>query len=185
MSGTAGLTATQLSFAQQYAPLAQSIAGQTGLNPYTVLSQIGLETGFGTSAGYTSNNNLFGISPGGSLASYASPADSGAAYVGLINSSRFSGAASAGADPQSQLAALQTAGYATDPQYATKAGGIASLLQTALPGLTGAGAGAGAGTAGATTGAAAASPSLAFYAGAVVLILGLSLFGMYGLVREG
>jgi flagellum-specific peptidoglycan hydrolase FlgJ len=62
-------------FVSTYLPYAQQVSAQTGLPVDFVLGQAAYETGWGTSNA-ASNNNFFGISPGGNLASY-SDVDSG------------------------------------------------------------------------------------------------------------
>lgn len=211
MSGSVSLSPTQQSFVSQYLPLAQSVATQTGLSPYTVLGQAALETGWGQSV---SGNNFFGISPGGSLATYSTPAQGFNAYAGLINS-RYSGAA-AYSDPADQALAIANAGYGPAggaAQYGASVSAVVSELQAAIPGLsTSTAPGAIAGNLTVTpqgtvapaaasttipgvasgqpatvlpgTSAAPATASLGFYALAIVLIVGLVLFGLYGLTKE-
>lgn len=207
MSGTISLNTQQTAFVQQYLPLAQSVSLQTGLSPYTVLGQAALETGWGASV---AGNNFFGVSPGGSLATYTSPTASFQAYANLINAS-YAGAA-AYTDPTDQALAIAQAGYGPAggaAQYGSSLTAVVSELESAVPGLTNSTAtlppasAAVAGTQatspaltipGTTSGApatvvpstaaASATPSVGFYALAIVLIVGLVLFGLYGLVKQ-
>jgi hypothetical protein len=120
---------SQRAFLQTYTPLAQDIASQTGLFPEVVLGQIAQETGWGTKA---KGSNLFGISPGGSVASYPSAAHAGQAYVDLINR-RYGNVAQA-KTPEEQAAALVKGGYNTaDPNYAKSVGTIAQIIRAAGP----------------------------------------------------
>ena len=120
---------SQRAFLQTYTPLAQDIASQTGLFPEVVLGQIAQETGWGTKA---KGSNLFGISPGGSVASYPSAAHAGQAYVDLIN--RQYGNVAQAKTPEEQAAALVKGGYNTaDPNYAKSVGTIAQTIRAAGP----------------------------------------------------
>jgi hypothetical protein len=120
---------SQRAFLQTYTPLAQDIASQTGLFPEVVLGQIAQETGWGTKA---KGNNLFGISPGGSVASYPSAAHAGQAYVDLIN--RWYKNVAQAKTPEEQAAALVKGGYNTaDPNYAKSVGTIAQNIRAAGP----------------------------------------------------
>lgn len=123
-------TAQQQLFVEQNLPYAESVSESTGLPVDYVLGQAALETGWGTSNAATSGNNYFGISPGGNLATYGSPAAGYDAYATLINTS-YPGAASAG-DAYSTASYLQGAGYATDPNYATNVSGTAAQVDQIL-----------------------------------------------------
>ncbi len=112
-------------FIATYGPLAQDIADQTKLDSSVVLGQMALETGWGKQV---SGNNLFGISPGGKLASYQDAPTAGQAYVDLINS-KYAPATKL-TDPDAQANAIPKLGYNTaDPAYGTKLASIASGLR--------------------------------------------------------
>jgi flagellum-specific peptidoglycan hydrolase FlgJ len=105
-------TPGQQTFVQTYWPLAQDIAGATGLDPTVVLGQAAQETGWGQ---HVSGNNIFGITPGGNLASYPDIPTAAQAYVDLIKS-RYAGATQA-PDSAAQAQAIASAGYNHDPKY--------------------------------------------------------------------
>ena len=90
-------TSAQLAFWQSVAPLAVSVAAQVpGLYPQTLLVQWGDETGYRTAGVPGYQNNLAGISPGGSLAAYRSRAAFGRAYIVTILSPLYGAVRSAG-----------------------------------------------------------------------------------------
>lgn len=142
-------TEQQNNFWEQMWPLAQQAGASTGISPELIFAQSALETGWGLHA---PNNNYFGIKgPGGSQATkefvngqwvdtnasfrgYSSMADSVQGWVDFITGNpRYKNVAGAG-DASAQAQALQKAGYATDPSYAQKIGGIMSSLPQ-LPSL--------------------------------------------------
>lgn len=102
-------------FLTTYTPLANDIATQTGLDPAVVLGIIDTETGGGQ---HVKGNNIFGISPGGKVASYKDVETGSQAFVDLLKSGRYAGVAGAG-NPAAQAQALVKAGYNTaNPNYA-------------------------------------------------------------------
>lgn len=104
-------------FVGTYGPLANDIAGKTGLDPSVVLGIVGQETGYGE---HVLGNNLFGISPNGKVAQYPDIPTAGQAFVDLINS-KYPNASKAAPDAQPQ--ALVAGGYnRVDPNYATNVG---------------------------------------------------------------
>ena len=125
------LSDQQRYFLQTYTPLAQDIAGQTGLDPSVVLGQMAQETGWGTKV---PGNNLFGLSPGGKVASYPTAEAGAQAYVDLIHS-RYSNA-SAATTPDAQVQAIAAGGYgpAGDPTYGPKVAQLATTIRSAGPG---------------------------------------------------
>lgn len=136
MSGTTTVPSQVSGFVQQYLPYAQQVSQQTGLPVAFVLGQAGWESGWGYSNAAANNNNFFGISPGGQLASYGSPAAGFQAYSGLINS-QYPGAASGGS-PLAIAQNLVAGGYnSADPNYASNVAGATSLVQQVLGGGTG------------------------------------------------
>lgn len=136
-------------FVRELMPLAEKAAAILGVDPKVLIAQSALETGWGQrvirdNAGMSSNN-LFGIKATGKwkgaslsiptveytdgMASrrrenfrvYEDLAQGFQDYVNLIKgSSRYSDAIANAADPDAYLNALQEAGYATDPNYASK-----------------------------------------------------------------
>ena len=125
------LSDQQRYFLQTYTPLAQDIAGQTGLDPSVVLGQMAQETGWGMKV---PGNNLFGLSPGGKVASYPTAEAGAQAYVDLIHS-RYSNA-SAATTPDAQAQAIAAGGYgpAGDPTYGTKVAQLATTIRGGGPG---------------------------------------------------
>ena len=134
---------------------AQDAAQSMGLNPKVLIAQAALETGWGRSViqdgSGRSSNNLFGIKADGRwrgekvevptleyteglltkvrapFRSYHSMAESFSDYVDFIrNQPRYSDAVANASNPEKYLQALQSAGYATDPNYAAK---ILSIYQ--------------------------------------------------------
>lgn len=145
-------TEQQNNFWEQMWPLAQQAGASTGISPELIFAQSALETGWGVHA---PNNNYFGIKGPGSSQStrefvngqwvttnagfrgYSSMADSVKGWVDFITGNpRYAGVAGAG-DATAQAHALQRAGYATDPNYAQKIGGILNNLPqlSGLPAL--------------------------------------------------
>lgn len=137
-----------MEFLEQLAPYAQQAAEQAGIAPESVLAQAALETGWGryvVAHGDGSSNNLFNIKADhrwqGEAAQtrtteyydgkpqreqaffrvYGSVAESFNDYVNFLQSNpRYQQALSVGQQPQQFVEALQQAGYATDPSYASK-----------------------------------------------------------------
>lgn len=118
------MPASQQDFISTYGPLAKDIAGETGLDPSTILGQIGQETGYGQ---HVQGNNIFGISPGGKVANYPSVQDAAQAYIQLIKS-RY-GNASSTHDPAAQAQIINTDGYNPDPAYGRKVANVANQLK--------------------------------------------------------
>lgn len=144
-----------LAFVRSIWEHAKAAAAELGTGAEVLVAQAALETGWGrqvprrTDGG--SSHNLFGIKagqhwPGARVAvptlefrdgvmrreqaafrAYDSLAEGFADYVDVLRSSpRYRPALAAAADPQRYAAALQQAGYATDPGYGAK---IRSILQ--------------------------------------------------------
>lgn len=151
------MSGTQQAFVTTYLPYAQQASADTGLPVDYILAQAALESGWGTSNAAVTGNNFFGISPGGSLASYSNPAAGFSAFSNLLNSPRYAGVAAA--VPGGALAignAEQAAGYNPDAGY----GASVAALVPQIDAMLGAGNG---GVAGGTGGAGgsgmAATPS--------------------------
>jgi flagellar protein FlgJ len=136
-------------FIRQVLPHARRAAEALGVHPMALVAQAALETGWGgrlpRRADGEPSHNLFGLKAtdgwtGGravartleyengvavqrreQFRAYDSVEQSFADYVRLIRDNpRYAGARSAGGDPLRYAAALQAAGYATDPGYADK-----------------------------------------------------------------
>ncbi len=153
-------------FVQGIYPLAQEAAGRLGLDARVLVAQAALETGWGQSlphhADGSSSFNLFGIKADQRWAGDTATVDTlefrdGIAqrekaafrsydsfnaslddYVNFIQSNtRYESAVAKANDGSAYLQELQLAGYATDPEYATKITGILNgeILQQALMGL--------------------------------------------------
>lgn len=156
-SGGAG-NASAATFVGQHNAAAQQVARESGIPAAFMLGQAAHETGWGRShirgADGSNSFNLFGIKAGpgwnGKVAeittteyiggqprkvvakfrAYDSYADSFRDYARLIgNSPRYAKVMDNLHSPQSFAANLQQAGYATDPQYASK---LSRVIQTAM-----------------------------------------------------
>lgn len=149
VSSQGGAFGSPEAFVRQLLPAAQQVAAKIGLSPVALLAQAALETGWGRKMirdnDGQSANNLFGIKAGqrwqgkaaqatsleyeqgqpvmraSAFRSYDSFVQSMEDYVSLIGSdARYSQARAVAHDPDAYFEALQRAGYATDPQYASK-----------------------------------------------------------------
>lgn len=136
-------------FIQELLPVAEDVAKDAGIDPMIMVAQAALETGWGSKVinkeNGTSSHNLFGIKAdhrwdgekakvqtteyreGVRLQSaayfraYDSVEDSMRDYVGFLQSDpRYKQALDNGKDPAKYFESLQSAGYATDPNYANK-----------------------------------------------------------------
>ncbi|RJX34180.1 MAG: flagellar assembly peptidoglycan hydrolase FlgJ [Oxalobacter sp.] len=136
-------------FQKKFAADAQVVSRESGIPAKFMLGQAALETGWGKSvmvcADGTSSHNLFGIKATGGwkgkvvesvtteyvngiaykktekFRAYDSYADSFRDYANLLQSSpRYKEVLSSGQDARRFAESLQSAGYATDPQYADK-----------------------------------------------------------------
>ncbi|HEY4581540.1 MAG TPA: flagellar assembly peptidoglycan hydrolase FlgJ, partial [Lysobacter sp.] len=151
-------------FVKSLWPHARKVAGELGVSAKGLIAQAALETGWGRRLVGGSGNvshNLFGIKAGGSwngpkvasgtheyvngvrqnqranFRAYSSPADSFADYARLLGRERYAAARGTGDDTHRFASALQHAGYATDPSYASKITAIAngSTMRRALAAL--------------------------------------------------
>lgn len=149
-------------FVQNMLPHAQAAERASGIPARHILAQAALESGWGKSEPHASDGtpsrNLFGIKAGrewtGPVAettttefvngvaqkltqrfrAYGSYAESFADHARLMtNNPRYRGVLSQGNDAAGFGAALQQAGYATDPRYAEK---ITRIIQSSLGGVT-------------------------------------------------
>jgi len=139
-------------------PMAEKAAARIGVDPKVLVAQAALETGWGKSVmradDGTSSHNLFGIKATGNwqgenaraitsefrngqmvketadFRSYASYEDSFHDLVSLLqNNDRYQGVLKAADNPEQFVKELQKAGYATDPNYASKISSIAKQMQ--------------------------------------------------------
>jgi len=141
---------TPAEFIEKLMPLAERAGRELGVNPNVLLAQAALETGWGKfitrdTASGASSRNLFNIKAhngwegdtvqvqtleyrGGvpekeqaRFRAYDSYADSFSDYVSFLRSNpRYQQALEQGADPTRFVRELHNAGYATDPEYASK-----------------------------------------------------------------
>ena len=140
-------------------PMAQQAADRIGVDPLYLVAQAALETGWGKSVmrqqDGSSSHNLFGIKATGSwqgaqaraitsefkggqmvketadFRSYDSYQDSFHDLVTLLQSNnRYKEVLSAADKPEQFVRELQKAGYATDPEYASKISQIAKQMKT-------------------------------------------------------
>jgi len=138
-----------LSFVERLLPIVKTALAGSPLNPLAVLAQAALETGWGKhvihAADGTNSHNLFGMKAGeswpgksvevttlefrggrpikesASFRAYDSWLDALEDYRALITGSeRYSGAVDSADEPDRYATELQNAGYATDPDYASK-----------------------------------------------------------------
>ncbi|MDZ3993211.1 flagellar assembly peptidoglycan hydrolase FlgJ [Pseudomonas sp. Teo4] len=140
-------------------PMAEQAAKRIGVDPRYLVAQAALETGWGKSvmrnSDGTSSHNLFGIKATGSweggearaitsefrdgkfvketaaFRSYDSYQDSFHDLVSLLQSnSRYQEAVKSADKPEQFVRELQKAGYATDPDYASKISQIARQMKS-------------------------------------------------------
>jgi flagellar protein FlgJ len=140
-------------------PMAEQAAKRIGIDPRYLVAQAALETGWGKSvmrnSDGSSSHNLFGIKATGSwqgeqaraitsefrdgqfvketaaFRSYDSYQDSFHDLVSLLQSnSRYQDAVKAADKPEQFVRELQKAGYATDPNYASKISQIARQMKS-------------------------------------------------------
>lgn len=140
-------------------PMAEQAAKRIGIDPRYLVAQAALETGWGKSvmrnADGTSSHNLFGIKATGNwqggharaitsefrggqfvketaaFRSYDSYQDSFHDLVSLLqNNARYQDAVKAADNPEQFVRELQKAGYATDPNYASKISQIARQMKS-------------------------------------------------------
>ncbi|QKZ03602.1 flagellar assembly peptidoglycan hydrolase FlgJ [Pseudomonas eucalypticola] len=139
-------------------PLAKDAAARIGVDPSVLVAQAALETGWGRSVmrddSGKSSHNLFGIKASGNwqgdqaraitsefrngkmvketaqFRSYDSYADSFHDLVTLLQSNdRYQGVVKSADNPEQFVRELQKAGYATDPNYASKISAIAKQMK--------------------------------------------------------
>ena len=140
-------------------PMAKQAADRIGVDPRYLVAQAALETGYGKSvmrqADGNSSHNLFGIKTGSTwkgaqaraitsefrdgamvketaeFRSYASYQDSFHDLVTLLQSnSRYQEVLKSADNPEQFVRELQKAGYATDPNYASKISQIAKQMKS-------------------------------------------------------
>lgn len=140
-------------------PMAEQAAKRIGIDPRYLVAQAALETGWGKSVmrntDGSSSHNLFGIKASGNwegdqaraitsefrdgqfvketaaFRSYDSYQDSFHDLVSLLqNNSRYQDAVKSADKPEQFVRELQKAGYATDPQYASKISQIARQMKS-------------------------------------------------------
>jgi flagellar protein FlgJ len=140
-------------------PLAKDAAARIGVDPTVLVAQAALETGWGKSVmrqqDGSSSHNLFGIKAQGNwqgpearaitsefrdgqmvketadFRSYDSYSDSFHDLVTLLQSNnRYQGVLKSADNPEQFVKELQKAGYATDPDYASKISQIAKQMKS-------------------------------------------------------
>ncbi len=142
-------TLRQREFFNRVFPEAQRASRETGIPAEVIFAQAALETGWGRSV---PNNNYFGIKGSGqaqttreyingkwvtisdAFRGYSSLSDSISGYISFItnpNSTRWTNARSS-KTVEEAARALQSGGYATDPNYADKLIGIANSIPNEL-----------------------------------------------------
>ena len=147
------------SFVATMLPMAEQAAKRIGIDPRYLVAQAALETGWGKSVmrntDGSSSHNLFGIKASGNwqgdqaraitsefrdgqfvketaaFRSYGSYQDSFHDLVSLLqNNSRYQDAVKSADNPEQFVRELQKAGYATDPNYASKISQIAKQMKS-------------------------------------------------------
>lgn len=145
----ASISSTQENFVMLLKPHAEKAAAELQINPDVLIAQVALETGWGKHVIHDKQGansfNLFNIKAGGQwqgdkvnvntlefrdgiaanekadFRKYSDYSESFSDYVRLMkNSPRYQQALDAGNNSSAYAEALQSAGYATDPQYAKK-----------------------------------------------------------------
>lgn len=145
----ASISSTQENFVMMLKPHAEKAAAELNINPDVLIAQVALETGWGKHVIHDKQGgnsfNLFNIKAGSQwqgekvnvstleyrdgiaanekadFRKYRDYADSFSDYVRLMkNSSRYEQVLQKGSDSAAYAEALQSAGYATDPEYAQK-----------------------------------------------------------------
>lgn len=143
------ISSTQENFVMMLKPHAEKAAAELNINPDVLIAQVALETGWGKHVIHDKQGensfNLFNIKAGGQwqgdkvnvstleyrdgiaanqkadFRKYTDYADSFSDYVRLMkNNSRYEQVLQKGGDSAAYAEALQSAGYATDPEYAQK-----------------------------------------------------------------
>ncbi|MDH0749141.1 flagellar assembly peptidoglycan hydrolase FlgJ [Pseudomonas sp. GD03842] len=146
-------------FVNTMLPLAQDAAARIGVDPTVLVAQAALETGWGKSimrqSDGSSSHNLFGIKAQGGwqgpearaitsefrdgkmvketadFRSYQSYADSFHDLVSFLqNNNRYQATLKSADNPEQFVKELQKAGYATDPDYASKISQIAKQMKS-------------------------------------------------------
>jgi flagellar protein FlgJ len=157
------IAASKEDFIRSMRPHAERAARQLGVDPDVLVAQAALETGWGSAVPCTGSGdcsfNLFGIKAGsqwsGQTASvptvefedgvavkksqrfraYDSAADSFDDYAKLIGgSSRYQAALGTQGNAVQFAQALQSGGYATDPQYANKIASVVKEVKSLMQG---------------------------------------------------
>ncbi|MDY7560770.1 flagellar assembly peptidoglycan hydrolase FlgJ [Pseudomonas sp. 10B1] len=151
--------ASQDAFVATMLPLAKDAAARIGVDPTVLVAQAALETGWGKSImrqqDGSNSHNLFGIKAQGGwqgpearaitsefrdgqmiketadFRSYGSYADSFHDLVTVLqNNNRYQGVLKSADNPEQFVKELQKAGYATDPDYASKISQIAKQMKS-------------------------------------------------------
>jgi hypothetical protein len=129
-------------FIETYLPIAQRKGRELGISPVSILSQIGLETGYGKKV-IPGTNNLFNIKGLGVAATdnqtgsrdayraYDSP-DQSADDWGAMVSRKYKGALGTGNDSLAFFRAMKLGGYAEDPNYVSKGVAVANTIAARL-----------------------------------------------------
>jgi hypothetical protein len=106
-------------YVKTYLPLAQAVQEACGIPVLFSLAQSAYESAWGTSDVAKTDNNFFGIMPGGIYGKYPTPEAGWQAYSALINTSRYSGIRLVcGQGPRAIASFLCARGYNTvNPGY--------------------------------------------------------------------
>ena len=133
---TAGLSSLQSAFVDQYHNIAIQLGAEYGIPWEAVVAQGIIESASGTSNFARTRNNFFGIGAVDSNPSaanyYSSPAEGWKGYFEFIKNNpryRAAGAFNYPNDPYNYIAAIKSAGYATDPNYVAKVSSVIKAVQ--------------------------------------------------------
>ena len=122
-------------FAATYGSYANTAGSELGVSPDIILSQWGLETGWGSNLEGT--NNLGGLQNGNTPINFSSIGDFVIAFVANIKSN-WSGAVNSGVQTSTYVSGLdvgQSGGYSTNTNYLSSLEGAESALQTNATGI--------------------------------------------------
>lgn len=133
---TAGLSSIQSAFVDQYHNIAVQLSSEYGIPWEAVMAQGILESDSGTSNFARNRNNFFGINAVDSnpdnATYFSSPAEGWQGYYQFIKNNpryRAAGAFNYPDDPYGYIAAIKSAGYATDPNYVAKVSSLIKAVQ--------------------------------------------------------
>jgi flagellum-specific peptidoglycan hydrolase FlgJ len=121
-------TQQQIDFVNKYGAYAGGVSNKTGIPANFILGQWALETGYGTQ--FAGNYNIGNIQGAAARPyNYTSEAAGVNAYAHTLNNPRYNAVKQADT-PEQFGAALKQAGYAADPDYASKIASVINKITT-------------------------------------------------------